>query len=105
MTTVNFFDGTLIGDALLECEFFSRSVRRRVRMSRCYRDQNEASCRCAKKKNHQSARIKKAGAGRGFFFHCKWVMWDAPRSEVRDACQSFKTLSGFFLAGWAANSK
>jgi hypothetical protein len=25
-------------------------------------------------------------------------MWDAPRSEVRDACQSFNAFSGFFQA-------
>ena len=64
------------------------------RQSRSYWDQNEASCRCAKKKNHQSTRIKKGGFGSGFLLHNKWVV-GAPRSWTRDGCQCFSYCSDY----------
>src|SRR5439155_8474411 len=100
VTPVHFFDSSLIRHAFFERECSLRSVRRRLRMeerqSRSYRDQDEVSCRCAKKETNQGAQVKEGISGNRFLLHCKWVMRGAPRSWMPDRCQCFSFISGFF---------
>src|SRR4029450_561236 len=99
VSSVNFFDSSLLRDAFFECERPLRSGRRRLRtkerQSRSNRDQNEASCHCAKKETEQSAQIKEGGLASGFLLHCRSAMWGAPRSWMPDGVKHFPVFLEF----------